>query len=340
LLHFPSLLLVPYMLLVEGAMLSAVSLLRLHLSPADVLLAVLALLTAFGALAAAFAVTRRWFSCVIGPRRRERLMPWETRSGVWSKALWLLEGSREWCNTPPGQQIHFKKRFIFFFETNSVPWYVLAELGLYLFQSMVIGIRSNSNTACRVQASVLLVAHVVACAAAIVLLPCFAPIDNIFLVTQRVLGVVVAAITLYSIVTLNASGFEAVEVASAVGNLLSSGQSVLLVLMKLLALIRRLHQWAALRKQRRLEAEEEEKEEDEDEAERRDARQGTSLTERLPAAGTGPVLVLHEEGREQQPSSTSSSCVVRPGPPPRQDLATGVAVADGDDEDSRLDELL
>jgi hypothetical protein len=252
LLHFPSILLVPFLLLAEGAMLSAVSLLRLHQTTEDVLLALTTVLSGTAVMCIAYAATsrRRWFACTLGPRRREHYMQWESHPR-WRAILSVIEGSQEWINTSAGQRTHFKKRFILFFETNRVEWYMLAELSLYLFQSVVIGIRSNELLACRVQAAVLLAAHVAAFGVTIAVIPCLIPLDNIFLVLQRIVTVVCAGITLYSIVSIDGSGYKMVETATSVGSLAASAQTVLILVIKALAATRKVNYWIATWRTRR-----------------------------------------------------------------------------------------
>ena len=69
--HYPSILIIPFVCFFQGALISAVSLLRLQLSVSDMVLAGLAMIFTFSGIGLALAVTKPWFECVEGSRVRE-----------------------------------------------------------------------------------------------------------------------------------------------------------------------------------------------------------------------------------------------------------------------------
>jgi hypothetical protein len=247
--HFPSLLLTPFSILTEGAVLSSISLLRIGSSYLDIFLASVTITSAVLMFVWAFVVTSRryFFSCTLGDRRNEHQLSFEQHP-AWRRALALTEGDREWLEPEVSSKTQrFKKRFMLFFDSYTVQWFVLVELGLCMIQSAVVGIRSNDLAACKAQSLVLLILHCGGLGAVAAMLPCIAPAENAFLLGNRIVSTATAAATVYVVFLGDASGTAVVDFMSSAGSLLSTAQTVVLLCLNIVEAARRVVKWNSKR---------------------------------------------------------------------------------------------
>jgi hypothetical protein len=248
-LHFPSVLFAPFCVLAQGALQSAVSLLRLRLSSMDVFTALVTVFSCVFALAVTFLATSRthWFKCSLGPRRKEGYLPFETNRH-WQRMMSFVEGEVEWVEDTGGK--NFKKRFMVFFDSFKDQWYAVVDLGLMLFQAVLVGVRSNNISSCRAQSVALLVGHVAVLLITAVQRPCLKPADNVFLMMNRLITTACAAATVHSVVLLSEESFGLVDQLSAAGSLISSVQTVLMILLFVLGICRRIFRYSEKKKKK------------------------------------------------------------------------------------------
>ena len=165
--HFPSILIVPFNLTFQGALISSASLLRLHRSPGDVALAVGTLVVNVVFIGAVFVETRLRFRCVALPRSRENELAIE-RHPLVMKLLLVLQWSKEWIDRSP---TNFKQRWLMLFESLSVSWYLSWEMTISAAQAIVLGIRESTLATCRWQLAIFLPLSIISVSSAIILRP-------------------------------------------------------------------------------------------------------------------------------------------------------------------------
>ena len=236
-LRYPGILVLPFVVFLDSGVSSAVSLLRLHLSSSDVALGVLLIIITLSAWIAITAASTRtfWFRCVVGPRHDEGFLPFELRSRAWQWLLSWLEWGAEWTvivddHPSPGAESgmnYFKRRFATIFESNKVSWFLSVDMSVVILQALVVGVRLNSIATCKAQSIVLLLISLYALVTAVYLMPCGARLDQLFLITGRIISVVCALLTVLALFSTVST--EAVDVVSSVGSLVGLVQSVIQV---------------------------------------------------------------------------------------------------------------
>ena len=229
-LHYPSVLIVPFALLVEGAGLSIVSLLRLSLDVSDMLLAAFTAFVccSFVLLGYLICSSRWWFRCVSEVREH----PEGTVPFVFELLFKFTEPSTGWRDDA-GVPLLYKKRYLLVFnETRSV-WYCPLELGLALINGLIQGVRINDKSVCMTTAGALLFIHAIMFVVGAVFRPFGAMIGNVFLVLAKLVTVCCAAVTIASLLQEDEREQSAligvVSMLATVGSVLVDAQTGIMI---------------------------------------------------------------------------------------------------------------
>ena len=224
--HFPSVLIVPFAMLLGGAVTSSVSLLRLSLSGGDVVLALAGLGASCGFVAlVCMAISRSWwFVCV----SEERELPEDGRVPALLQHLFrFTEPVTGWVDESPGM---FKRRYLLFFNDNRSSWYCGVELAVAVAVSAVQGVRVNSTMYCLAAATVLLTVHGLVLMLCIAARPCAARSDNVFLLVSKAITVSCAAVTVASILRYDNSLLGVVTALGTCGSFIEDVHTAVTVI--------------------------------------------------------------------------------------------------------------
>ena len=217
--HFPSLLVVPYSVLIEGVALSCVSLLRLSLNALDVVLAAVTILGCTAFVGFTFAVcSRRWgFSCL--QEERETTSEGEHLAKPIRVFFSFTEPRIRWIDA--SDDMH-KRRYLLFFNDFKWQWYCAAELLVALANGLLQGIRINDPAVCYKTAAALVALHGSMLLVCVVTRPCSAQSDSFFLYTAKTLATCCAAVTLVSALREDDSLLATVEAMGTWGSILEN----------------------------------------------------------------------------------------------------------------------
>ena len=234
-LRFPGLLVVPYAILLQPSLTSAVALfspLSSSTSGGVTAFAVMAVVCFVVPIpvTALFTATQR-FKCRIGVSRGELPpAPYEKYIPGLYPLVTLQMWSNEWIDT---SQTKFKRKGKMVFGDFNRPWFMTVNLLVSAVQGLVLGWRNDSIVVCRVQLVVLLIANCVLFVLTVWLRPCTTAISNGFAIYAN------AAATLAALLALIGSATqEAVDYLATLSNFVLGVQSFMVLTVTLVLLIR------------------------------------------------------------------------------------------------------
>ena len=146
--HFPGVLVVPFVSTFQPALIAAVSLIRLQLSVMDLLLAASAIVLSIVGFGLALGVAKPWFRCCLGEPQRETPLDFEAKVPHLLHVLAYIEWKMEWTDLSDN---HFKKRYMNVFDGFVLPWYPVVEMVSTGLQGLILGIRINRFAVCAAQ---------------------------------------------------------------------------------------------------------------------------------------------------------------------------------------------
>ena len=226
LVHSPSLLVIPFSILVEGVALSCVSLLRLSLGLTDVMLGVIGLLSCSAFVVFVYAVcSPRWgFCCVLVERElhHQNHVP---------KAIEVLfkftEPQMRWVDASDDKH---KRRYLLFFNDFKWRWYCAVELAAAFINGLLQGIRINDPAVCVKTAASLVALHTVMLVICALYRPCSALSDTFFLLAAKTFLVCSAAVTLASTLREDDSLLRTVLSISTWGSIVEDIHVIVMIL--------------------------------------------------------------------------------------------------------------
>ena len=234
-LHFPSILIVPFSMLVQGAALSSVSLLRLSLSLGDVVLASvgIALCWCFIAFTFVSCSSSGWFDCA----QEAREMGISPRLPLEILFKYTLPRTGWLDTSAPGRL--FKRRYLLFFNDNVCSWYCSLELAAAAVNGGLQGVRVNDYNYCLSTVASLFALQIGMLALCALIRPCAALSDNIFLLAVKTVNVCCAGVAAASVVRQDDSLLGAVNVIGTGGSILEDAHTALTVLVTVALLFER-----------------------------------------------------------------------------------------------------
>ena len=232
--HFPGIVVIPFLVCFQGALISATSLVRLGLSTSDIALAAAGVLTSAAGIVIGYAVAKPWFQCTVGDRKRETPLEFEAKIPYLDNVLAYVEWNEEWADT---SVTNFKKRYMNMFDGFVVPWYPILELGNTAVQGMVLGVRANSTTSCVIQSVLLFLLSGASLIVSVRLRPAGAHFDQHCLVGGKALILLTSLLVLME--SLGVSGFDsAVQWISIMNSMVANFQTLVMVLLSSLTAAR------------------------------------------------------------------------------------------------------
>ena len=245
-LHIPSVGMIVVGLFGQGMATCGVSLIRLAVSPSDVVLGSVSLLvSAMVVLCALYATTS-------GLQVRAVVQKQPVRRGLIGRFLALSTWRMHWKDTSGPAQ--FKRRHMMLIDDLHRPWWSAVEMCSGFVQGGILGVRVSSLAVCRAQLWALACHCLGVFIAAVYFRPCGADLSNIFLIVLKFGSLATAVLVLMHALTLNSSFVMAAEGVTSVMTGLSTLQTILQVLSAALVLLPNLsirsmmHAWRNIRR--------------------------------------------------------------------------------------------
>jgi Leucine-rich repeat (LRR) protein len=221
--HFPSVMLVAVGVFGEGLASCAVALIRLGHSAGDVALATASLCVCAVLFGVAYRYTTSGLQVRMERAQPEPVPRWARRLVRYS--TW----GHHWKDTSSGNE-QFKRRFMMFIDGLRLPWWTAVELSSSLIQGAILGVRMNSLSVCRSQQWALLAHCSAMLAAAALVRPFGAAIDNAFLVLSKLGSFITALLVLLGTLREDESLSDAADRTTAVFTGIVALQTVVQIL--------------------------------------------------------------------------------------------------------------
>ena len=223
--HFPGIIVIPFVCFFQSALIASVSLIRLHESAADVVLASLAITVSVigSTLALGVTVSSVWFRCEVQDRHTSsKPLPIEARIPCFRRLLTYVQWSQEWKDLPSARKWKFKRRFVNIFDGYRLPWFPAIEMICAGAQGIILGLRMNDTAMCMAQSVLLIIVSGASLVSVLLLRPAGSVFDHHCLVLGKVLVEISCFIVLLT--SLGVEGLEHVEqwvslAGTAIGNM-------------------------------------------------------------------------------------------------------------------------